>query len=35
MVLQAEVLAGAALALMGGYLLAGTLKPIVMSGGGP
>ena len=33
--LQAEVLAGAAMSLLGGYLLAGSVKPIVMSSGGP
>jgi hypothetical protein len=31
--LQAEVLAGAALSMLGGYVLAGALKPIVITGG--
>jgi hypothetical protein len=31
--LQAEVLAGALLSLLGGYLLAGALKPIIITGG--
>ncbi|KAI8475828.1 MAG: hypothetical protein J3K34DRAFT_517004 [Monoraphidium minutum] len=32
--LQAEVLAGAALSMAGGFLLAGALKPIIITSGG-